>query len=267
MTALQTFYDSLNASITEEQAIEAYSFFLRDLATELDYFTNPQPQEAKNTDTKARKQLKKHFPLIEKLPKNWLNARGLRDESGELLPLEERVQALKQALKENDPEFFEITFGNALEDKLHQLQAENESLKQDILALELEVARLEDLNKPIPDSVQEMNNQQLLGSKKPGAGEELARRAVQAIMEHNETTQDIDLRYQISISALVALTGVGTAKAQKILGKHDCLGEMTNEVKAHYQKLDPANETGIATNPTFNRGKPPITEVITGFKA
>lgn len=278
MNALDKFKQALTQCQSLEDAIAAYRQFLRDWAIEVRFFD--EPKVYKSASDKARKLIKAKFPKAKSkgiLPPNWLNTRGLRDEDGNLKPLDERVEAAKAKLKECDAEFYQQIYGETkvtetIQDAESIINEEIQTLLDELKAKEAELkavqkrneeleAELQTLKTRKSQPVEQQPTQALLGSRQQGAADELVRRAIEAVMKHNDSTNNPDMRYQISLSVLKTMTGVNNKAIQKYIGYHPAkgepvLGKMENNIKVHHQNL------GISESPVFNRGKQPIDEVI-----
>lgn len=101
--------------------------------------------------------------------------------------------------------------------------------------------------------VTQLPTHELIGSKRAGAGVELCDRAINAILNHNETTKDLGSRLQVTGAVLKALTRVNAKTCR-------------NAIEQHQERiLESYKRVGISPlEMQFNRGKD-AQEIITEF--
>ena len=101
-------------------------------------------------------------------------------------------------------------------------------------------------------NAEDMSNQELIGSKVKGTSEELISRAIDAIIEYNNSQPEKN-RYQISNTAIKQLTG--------------CRQEIIRVVcEKYHSKIYDHHENKVSHNRVWNRGKADIRSKIKGFK-
>ena len=102
-------------------------------------------------------------------------------------------------------------------------------------------------------NAEDMTNQELIGSKAKGTSEELISRAIDAIIEYNNSQPEKKNRYQISNTAIKQLTG--------------CRQEIIRVVcEKYHNKIYDHHEHKVSHNRVWNRGKADIRSKIKGFK-
>ena len=102
-------------------------------------------------------------------------------------------------------------------------------------------------------NAENMTNQELIGSKAKGTSEELISRAIDAIIEYNNSQPEKKNRYQISNTAIKQLTG--------------CRQEIIRVVcEKYHNKIYDHHEDKVSHNRVWNRGKADIRSKIKGFK-
>ena len=102
-------------------------------------------------------------------------------------------------------------------------------------------------------NAEDMTNQELIGSKAKGTSEELISRAIDAIIEYNNSQPEKKNRYQISNTAIKQLTG--------------CRQEIIRVVcEKYHNKIYDHHEHKVSHNRVWNRSKADIRSKIKGFK-
>lgn len=102
-------------------------------------------------------------------------------------------------------------------------------------------------------NAEDMTNQELTDSKAKGTSEELISRAIDAIIEYNNSQPEKKNRYQISNTAIKQLTG--------------CRQEIIRVVcEKYHNKIYDHHEHKVSHNRVWNRGKADIRSKIKGFK-
>ena len=102
-------------------------------------------------------------------------------------------------------------------------------------------------------NAKDMSNQELIDSKAKGTSEELISRAIDAIIEYNNSQPEKKNRYQISNTAFKQLTG--------------CRQEIIRVIcEKYHNKIYDHHEHKVSHNRVWNRGKADIRIKIKGFK-
>ena len=102
-------------------------------------------------------------------------------------------------------------------------------------------------------NAKDMSNQELIDSKAKGTSEELISRAIDAIIEYNNSQPEKKNRYQISNTAIKLLTG--------------CRQEIIRVVcEKYHNKIYDHHEHKVSHNRVWNRSKADIRSKIKGFK-
>ena len=102
-------------------------------------------------------------------------------------------------------------------------------------------------------NAEDMSNEELIGSKAKGTSEELISRAIDAIIEYNNSQPEKKNRYQISNTAIKQLTG--------------CRQEIIRVVcEKYHNKIYDHHEHKVSHNRVWNRSKADIRSKIKGFK-
>ena len=264
---LDSLTQDLQQCKTKDQAINRFNVFCEHI------FVNHKLYEPKNYQEGtwkgwvriAKTTIKKKFPGIE-FPKVWFNRADVFNAETD----KAMAAALKDACREQNKALHNHIFGNdeptPSEAQPAPVQTAPESQPQQFtnpIALTDEVKQaiersglpVDDFNaralsayaknwKPSECDLTAMSTQELLGSRRSGAGEELCDRAIRAILKHNETTKDTDSRLHVTGAILKTLTGVNAKTCKAAMEQY------AGEIAASYESV---GITGHEWH--FNRGK------------